>query len=287
MTAFTRLDVHLLSWMDRPHPIRGSILQYASRNVKSVPDVFKTLQEACCYFEQIVNRVFLFLGSVPKIIQQQKSNVPNGIYDESGNQFVESPAAAELRRWSTAFKPIFVQCRSSNVERALLSASLLRSHALTFKIALRSAFFDPREVHLYGVNLPEYCEIVALCREVADHPQFSRSFVFDTGIVSTLFVVVTKCLDLAVRKEALSILKMAMPRREGVWDSSMVFKIGEDLIRLEEGGELANMRDAVEVHLNYVNTTFQLPKPKSSEQQSLAMLNYFCDYMADQRVYWS
>lgn len=286
VTAFTRLDVHLLSWIDSPHPIRGSILQYASPNISPVPTIFKTLQEACISWEHIAYGVFQFLASIPETKRRCERSPHNDIYDEHGNQFVESPAAVELRCWSAAFKPLFDQSRTSDIEQEFLSVSLIRVHALTLEIALRSTFFNPKEVHLYSIFLPEYCEIIALCREVAQHPRFVKGFVFDTAIVPILFLIVTKCPDRAVRQEALSILEMASPRREGVWDSSMVLRIGQDLMRFEEENDIMHDSEGVKVHLNCLNTTFQLPKPRSSEQQeSLAMLNYFCDYMIDHRAY--
>ena len=60
----------------------------------------------------------------------------------------------------------------------------------------------------------------------------------------------------------------------------MVSKIGQELMRSEEDGE--RLRGAVDVYLNCLQTTFQLPKPShSAQQEKLAMLNYFCGYMAD------
>jgi hypothetical protein len=283
VTAFTRLDVHLMSWVDSPHPIRGSILQYAAPNTRPIPTTFKTLQEASTCFEHVVNQAFQFLRTIPETRRQCEGFPYNDIYDENGNQFVESYAAVELCSWSAAFKPLFDQTRGQEVELEFQCASLLRTHALILEIAMQSAFFNPKEVRLYGVFLPEYCEIVALCRKVAQHPLFVKSFVFDSGIVSSLFVVVTKCPDRAVRQEALSILKMATPRREGVWDSSMVLRIGQDLMKFEEENDAVQVSDGVQVHLNCLSTTFQLPKASKTEPQgSLAMLNYFYDYMADQ-----
>lgn len=279
VTAFTRLDIHLMSWVDSPHPIRGGILQYAVPNRSPIPAGFNTFLEAAICFEHVVNQVFQFLNSV-QITKRRCYGLPyNGIYDENGNQFEESPAAVELGHWSAAFKPIFDQARGQDMEMESLGTSLIRAHALTLDIAMRSAFFNPKEVHLYRVFLPEYCEIVALCRKVAQHPRFVKSFVFDSGIISTLFVIVTKCPDREVRKEALSVLKLATPRREGVWDSSMVLRIGQELMQFEE--ENGDVPDGVQVHLNCLSTTFQLPQPSNKDRHdSLAMLNYFSDYMA-------
>jgi hypothetical protein len=71
------------------------------------------------------------------------------------------------------------------------------------------------------------------CRLVA-HPGFSKGFVFDIGIISSLSLVVMLCPDRKLRKEAVKVLKSMRPRREGVWDSRVCAEAGEKSIAKEE-----------------------------------------------------
>jgi hypothetical protein len=66
------------------------------------------------------------------------------------------------------------------------------------------------------------------------HPGFSKGFVFDIGIISSLSLVVMLCPDRGLRIEAVEVLKSMRPRREGVWDSRVCAEAGEKSIAREE-----------------------------------------------------
>ena len=272
VTAFARLDVHLMSWIENPQLDRPSILKYATTEPKPIPAIFNNVVEAKAHWEHIVNRVFSYLGEVPETKQRRLSYSQNGLPNEKNPPTTDPAVSEELRLWCKAFNPVLSYARTQAGESGLIGAATLRLHALTLELSLRSRFLDQGKAksHYYDIFLPEYCEMVAICREVALHPRFVKSFVFDAGIVPSLFVVITKCRDRMVREEAISILKMANPRREGVWDSLMVAKIGEELSKYEDLKEMAKGMKWVEVHLSCLNTTFDLPLPPGTKSDELS-----------------
>jgi len=149
-----------------------------------------------------------------------------------------------------------------------ITASTLRIHCLAITISLRGAYLDNDS--MYDIFLPEFCEIVALCRSVAGHPLFTRGFVFDAsaGIIPCLFLVITKCRDRLVRRDAVNVLRMIAPRREGVWHSSMVARIGEELLGVEDEDAVADVDWAI-VNLHCLSTTVRLPRIGASDSNPL------------------
>jgi hypothetical protein len=79
--------------------------------------------------------------------------------------------------------------------------------------------------------------ILALSRELVAAPGFSRSFVCGNGIIQTIWIVVMLCQDNSHRIEAVDILKSMVPRIEGIWHSSLVASIGEQLLLDIEAGK--------------------------------------------------
>jgi hypothetical protein len=81
--------------------------------------------------------------------------------------------------------------------------------------------------------IPISRKIIDLSKLVAADPSFRKTFVFDCGIVPRLFIVVCICLDMNVRREALQVLREIVPRREGVWDSLALVRVGERALQIE------------------------------------------------------
>jgi hypothetical protein len=159
--------------------------------------------------------------------------------------------------------------RSPEGEKDFVGATLLRIHALTLELCIRATRLENSGLQSYDVFLPEYCEIVGLCQTVTIHPRFVRSYVFDAGIVPILFLVVVKCRDKMVRREAIAVLKAASPRREGLWDSMMVARIGEALVKAEEENSGFSPKQWNDVHLRCMNISCRLPSASRSAKPSL------------------
>jgi len=281
-----------MSWIDMPQLSRTSILTYAITEPTPIPAHFSSLFEAKTSFEHVVNRLFKYLAQIKSMKNEVDASLHNRVYDENGIPFVEPPVSIELKSWMAAHDAVLSGARKPTGAQYFVGALTVRIHALTLLISLRSVFFDEGvKSKAHDVFLPEYCEIVALAREVSSHPSFVKSFVFDAGIVPSLFVVVTKCGDKMVRREAISILRDCSPRREGVWDALMVARIAEEVERF--GDELEMTREGekrnegrnnkwVEIHLTCLSMTFVLPAPPDEgDEEGRAMWSESRKYLLD------
>lgn len=256
--TYAKLDVHLLSWIDSPRPTRP--LHDKVPDVQAIPTDFRSLVESKSYFDCIATRIFHYLSTVTESKSDAAQSLQTPPYEEDAASPEKLTAVEEeLLRWVSAFEPVLKYSSSPEGEEHFVGATILRIHALTLELSVRAAHFESPSPHLYDVFLPEYCEIVALCRAVINHPHFVRSYVFDAGIVPVLFIVVVKCRDKLVRREAIAVLKAASPRREGLWDSMMVARIGEALIKAEEENPEFSQKQWDDIHLRCLNTTCPLP----------------------------
>lgn len=161
----------------------------------------------------------------------------------------------ELGAWREAFRPILSYARSTGGQDAI-SALAMTISAVASSVSLRSAFSVNESA--YDVFIPEFKIIVdyarillgiqqsqnrlAKMKDGVSEDEFANefqepsiSFAFELGIVPHLYLVMVKCRDLKLRREALRLLE-ENPRREGVWDSVATTALGRWVISLEEEG---------------------------------------------------
>ncbi|CZR62946.1 uncharacterized protein PAC_12843 [Phialocephala subalpina] len=267
VSAYTRMDVHLMSWIDAPLPSRAKILSYFPTEAFDLRPSFSTLTGAKTAFDHVTNHAFQYLGSVQNI-KAHSSNESSPLSETSENSTTEEVMVLkELRQWMKALDAILNRARTYDTHEDYVGATILRIHAVTVELCIRAALFESHKPHAYDSFLPEFCELVALCSALVKHPRFVKSFVFNVGFVPSLFILVTKCRDRMVRQEAIDVLKAAHPRREGVWDCLMVARIGEELIKSEEEAQLSGRtKEMIEIHLACLNMPFELPRPPRTLQ---------------------
>jgi hypothetical protein len=115
------------------------------------------------------------------------------------------------------------------VSGSLIFVATLRIQALSFHFAARRIL--QKELKSSDSFIADSRELIDLSKLVIADSGFRRAFVFDCGIIPGLFIVVAAAVDMGTRKEALEVLRSTVPRREGVWDSTALVQIGENLLR--------------------------------------------------------
>jgi len=256
--VFAKLDVHLLSWIDIPMDLMSP--SSSVPDVQSLPAEFCSLLESKYHFDITTTRIFHRLSIVQEGREDAAKSLPTPPPDaKQSSPETFTDVEEELLRWKSAFEPILKHSRSPEGEKDFVGATILRIHALTMELAVRATKLESSSPQSYDVFLPEYCEIVSLCQTVAGHPRFVRSYVFDVGIVPVLFLIVVQCRDRMVRQEAIAVLKAASPRREGLWDSMMVAKIGEALMKAEEENTELSTQQWNDIQLRCLNINCRLP----------------------------
>ncbi|KAE8451159.1 hypothetical protein EG329_004831 [Mollisiaceae sp. DMI_Dod_QoI] len=172
----------------------------------------------------------------------------------------QASLVTELATWTQAFEQLLSFSRTNGGQDAI-SALTLSISSIASQVSLRAAFFINESA--YDVFMPEFRKIVEYAaillqiqssRTRGSSPPSSSSssspdpqsangigkepiihFTFDIGVVPPLYLVVVKCRDRKLRRQALKLME-ENPRREGVWDSVATVALGRWVIGLEEEG---------------------------------------------------
>ncbi|TPX09641.1 uncharacterized protein E0L32_009114 [Thyridium curvatum] len=237
-----------------------------------IPPQFPSLLDARIAWDTLLERVFRFTelmfqfvsaGSAPNIL-------PNSM-TQYGQQF-----QADLRAWSDAFEPLLSSRFAPSVTRQEKAGiAVLKMFHLMGEILFAMTFSDS-EMH-FDKYRPHFKTIVDLAQEVVgdeersakekrcpnpgrcthqrNHPpdvfggndyaahHIKASFSADLGIVPPLYVVATKSRDRQIRRQAIQLLRSSS-RREGMWDSELMARIGMWVTEIEEEEELLTPRES-------------------------------------------
>jgi hypothetical protein len=154
--------------------------------------------------------------------------VLTGFFPPSFSDFSEQRSSSFSNIHSSPFSDLEPVART--VSGGSLSVPPTVSHC-------RSSSQSPPHPTQENITLfPMVHAILDFSRRLVAHPKFSKGFVFDMGIISSLSLVVMLCPDRRLRKEAVEVFKAMRPRREGVWDSRICAEAGDKSIVEEEMG---------------------------------------------------
>jgi len=146
-----------------------------------------------------------------------------------------------LDQWWTTFETLLdVRRRQQRLtEEDIRAAQLLQVQQLSAYIHLSVTALD--EETKYDTYLPEFQRIVSLCRallarldgSLSDEPPRTKKFVYEHGVIPSLYLTGYKCRDPVVRREAHRQLA-SIRRKEGVWDSDLMAEVVRHAIDVEE-----------------------------------------------------
>lgn len=264
--AFLNLDTISLSVFDTACivPLHPMLSQYGLGAFTSMPAIFSDLKEASAYFELAVRYglhcvlPFCALSQVAGLWEGDRSKYPSQnqkmIYSkhplphETKSAWIgDIPALRErfndyltiMARWESAFDSVYTKVCSSTNQKDLIAAIDIKMRFICTYNAFSGAFQPETE---YDALLPSYREAIVLVKKLISlitakgtNPKAAASFIFYGPIIGSLYCIVLKCRDPAVRREAIALLK-AQPRREGLWDSVLTAKLSELLVSVEEEG---------------------------------------------------
>ena len=177
---------------------------------------------------------------------------------------------AQLEEWHRAFEKLFEFAKSKAGEEIYMTAETMHIQALSLGILLRgfspygTNFDHPLRTSSYnqGLGPPHECrmnfhllqrtpssfslpsfiaaqKILSHSHNLVRHPKFTKSFVFDAGIIPSLWIIIMLCPDRELKQEATAILRSMDGRVECVWDSRTVAETGEKALAMMEGREVA------------------------------------------------
>jgi len=137
-----------------------------------------------------------------------------------------------------------------------ISAYILLISYTNAKIWTRTAIYPDESS--WDMQLPSFKEILTLCASVVSNPGertrkgpyslvglpraspkrpvWRDAFTFEMGVIPPLYFTAIKCRDPKVRREALKLLGLARPRKEGLWDARNLTSIARRVIEIEKDG---------------------------------------------------
>lgn len=255
---FCRFETQILTFVDTREP-EAHVLgkRDGMTALEEMPLVFPDLSEATKYWELVLRRSchFIMYGAVQtksKNLQKDfpttfggksiELNAENSIYGSPytvPDAFVEeqSEQILEIVRWSSSFNKLLAKEKSTSADlREVTNIALVRMTSLGTKIAVTGTTFTNETS--YDIFLPDFSEIVSLARQIEDNlltiSNNKPSFHFHTSVVPPLFIVLLRCRDPAIRREAIDILRMQ--QSDGHWDRFMIASIGKWIMDIEEEG---------------------------------------------------
>ncbi|KAL2064368.1 hypothetical protein VTL71DRAFT_4862 [Oculimacula yallundae] len=235
---FAMLEVQATSWGDnRGSGLHLQRMRECEASIGEFPKEFKDLGHAS-------RSVFLIAlrGIHLRLSQSNEDALASGMI-RGGimtlGPLVSGPRNSELLSvmamfagWVAAYQPFLRRATGQDSSKERRNAALmLYSHYLSIHVWVASGSSDIDSY--YRCYTKELREIVELSKDMSyEHQDY---FTLDHRIVMPLQVVAMSYRHRALRQEIITIFSR-LPRREGVWDASMIVKILQWISTLEEEG---------------------------------------------------
>jgi hypothetical protein len=170
---------------------------------------------------------------------------------------------SKFEQWSSTFQEFFTRYNAKSNKpdaREQRILNIMQIDQLIAKLCMKTNVvldFD-NEKH-WDENDAEFAEIVFRANEIID--SYSNTdgeiglhhFCLDTSVVGPLYFVACRCRHKILRRKAISLLRMVR-RQEGLWNSSMLASIAEQILRIEEG-----LGENGDEHWTHVNVVQDIP----------------------------
>lgn len=226
-----------------------------------IPERFYSSREARLCWDALVERIFRFTETMFAYV----ANGPMGVLPSSLKLYGVG-FKNQIQAWADAYDHILVSRTAPGVSSQEKAAIAVLKMAQIMSQILFLMTFSDSEMQ-FDAFTPQFKAIIDLALEVVGDeerraaakrcpdPSFCQhhldhwvdifggheyaarhikpSFSADLGIVPPLFVVATKCRDPVIRRQAIQLLKSSS-RREGMWDSELVARIGMWIAGIEE-----------------------------------------------------
>lgn len=233
-----------------------------SLHQEPIPEQFASLRDARLAWDALCEKMFRFTETLFATASQDN---PLGVLPANLRQYGLG-FKGQIEAWSTAFEPLLASRFSPGVtsqEKAAIA--VLKMFNIMGQILFLMTFsanetqfdvFQPQFQMIVNLGLEvvgdeerrateKRCRNPRTCQHHKDHipdifggytyiaNHIKPSFSADLGIVPPLYVVATKCRSPVIRRQAIQLLRSSS-RREGMWDSELVARIGTWIMDIEE-----------------------------------------------------
>jgi Fungal specific transcription factor domain len=227
---FTCIGLNTGVFMDSHLPVdtRPIWSQLSHLNSGHTP-AFMTLDDARHGINMILTDIMLHYTTF-----QSTDDLPN---QESNTESGTSIIRSKLAVWNLNFDGMILRQGPPSLSSDALRASLLlKIHHASIVAVVNGIEQSSFTSNIHDLHAP-YRTIVRLARSLinamSNSDQTRASISSDLGLVSSLFLTISRCTVEELRREALELLNV-MPSREGLWDGNMVARIAIELFDIEE-----------------------------------------------------
>jgi hypothetical protein len=267
--AFQNLDIQITAFMGGRSAARHEMMNDHCTTIAALPTSFSkpslhNLRDAQVYLNHIVRRIHHFIattwsppealamakGSDGKLAAEVSVMASMNVYITSFRvndtiRAQQARFATEIANWIHAFAPL-LDCLRTKREHDGASflctyniATMMQMQSIATTI-LTAGVVITNEMEYDKFN-PQFRELVDLATAVVKLRQrrkkdntWAGGFWIDIGVTPQLFVVVTRCRDPIIRREAIKLLQGWYI--EGSWDPRLVAHIGQFIMEVEEEG---------------------------------------------------
>jgi hypothetical protein len=272
VAAYLHLAMAIAMRPDDPDLLSGQVLDLISADIMppSIPSHFADAEEAERHLEHLL---YDSLSDIPRANIERRLASPDlspqglatsfsrlqQVHPEATSPMLmglEFPSfSSNFQDWQAAFQPIISHAQSQVGNANFITATTLQVKALGIGLMGQGVCLDSR---ISDYFIPTFRQIISLSQKLVSDPRFLKTFVFDAGIIPSLFVVIYACPDQDIRRDAVTILKNAAPRREGTWDALKIASIGQMLLDSEETGPISTQwAYASQDDINLLSPTYE------------------------------
>lgn len=258
LMTFCRFDTQMMTYIDtRSQAMHDWGRLSCQSTINDMPASFTNLKEATLYWEVVMRRSGHFVHSTSHINsslmltrpfsaslpgQTLEINAQNSIYGSPylvpDSIFLDaSRHISDIDKWCSAFVPLSRRIHKEEIDIRINTAMMfLHLYSITFRIIVQGTTIT-NECD-YDRFLLGFHEIVTLARSISNNlleiTNQLRAYHFHLSIVPPLLIVLLRCRDGSLRREAIDILRVS--RYDGPWDRYMIAAIGKWIMQVEEAG---------------------------------------------------
>ncbi|WJG35107.1 uncharacterized protein FOBCDRAFT_199598 [Fusarium oxysporum Fo47] len=206
--------------------------------------VFYTISEAQNALEHLCIRVIrLVRDGNPYRLEVTDEPLQEWMFDE------QAEAKQDLEAWEFAFERF--RSRRGFAEREdTPTLAVITRHRL-MKIWIMNCF--RRGEMGYDAMKEDFITIVDCARKAAENLEAQHAtpgkFMFDTGFNPMLHFTIFKCRYLALRVEALSLMRRLSSQQEALWNATLLYDMSRRIIEVEHGIDLSEDYDLYDERL--------------------------------------
>jgi hypothetical protein len=240
--ALSVLEISSVAYNDsRPATLHFERVTSDQDIIDSIPTEFKSLKESRRALPAVMLRgIHYILGC-----STQKAAFPFpaifGSWTGVGSYSQLCKHLNELNRWHRAFEPLLAKANTLQGKHLWYNATYQEIHWLSCYLWITMA--SPTEMY-WDRYTRELTEVVRLARQLIEPPKNylvdphnpTTPYSLDIRLVMPLNLVGMDYRHRALRRETIEIFKTLGPRRDGVWDAGMLYRVMEWIGGLEDEG---------------------------------------------------